>query len=251
MHEDIKNNLTAMKITLVTALFILVLAAGSLNAQENKRNPYHLNIISGREAYIRLIRADSLKRLLDIRKEVPGIVLDIRYATSNNFTHKKVYTSARAFARLKVVRSLAGVENELSKRGLGLKVFDAYRPYTATLLFWDIIHDTAYVASPATGSRHNRGCAVDVSLVDLKTGKELQMPTPFDDFTPKAGSAYREIPQTAKLNRQQLISIMSAWGFTVYPSEWWHFDFNGWKDYELMDLSFEDLDTIKDQPVIH
>ncbi|MCX6285951.1 MAG: M15 family metallopeptidase [Bacteroidetes bacterium] len=234
-----------MKPTRITTLFVLILFTFSLNAQKTKRNPYTLNIISSTEVYSGLIKNDSLKRLVDLQKTVAGIVLDIRYATSNNFTHKKVYTSARAYARLKVARALTGVQSELSKRGLGLKVFDAYRPYAATLLFWDIIHDTAFVASPVTGSRHNRGCAVDVSLVDLKTGKELVMPTPYDDFTAKASSGYQQIPDEAKLNRHLLITAMAKYGFTVYPSEWWHFDFPGWKDYELMDLSFEELDTIK------
>jgi len=224
-------------------LFFLILVTSGLSAQENKRNPYNLTIISTTSAYKQLIGQDSLKRLLDIQKTVPGIILDIRYATDNNFTHKKVYTSARAFARLKVARALAGVQRELAKQGLGLKVYDAYRPYAATLLFWDIIQDTAYVASPAGGSRHNRGCAVDVSLVELKTGKELEMPTPFDDFSKKAGAGYQDIPEKARQNRQLLIGIMSKYGFTVYPSEWWHFDFKGWKDYELMDLSFEELDS--------
>ena len=113
------------------------------------------------------------------------------------------------------------------------------------MLFWDIIHDTAYVASPVTGSRHNRGCAVDVTLVELKTGKELVMPTPFDDFSARASATYQQIPDDAKQNRQLLINTMLKYGFTVYPSEWWHFDFKGWKDFELMDLSFEELDSIK------
>ena len=229
----------------IKALLFLLLLSTCLPAQETKRNPYHLNIISSTQAYTGQIHKDSLKLLTDLHKAVPGVVLDIRYATTNNFTNKRVYTSARAFARLRVAEALALVQKELQAMGLGLKVFDAYRPYAATLLFWDIIHDTAYVASPATGSRHNRGCAVDVSLVNLKTGKELQMPTPFDDFTPKASPAYQQIPEIAKQNRQLLINIMSKYGFTVYSSEWWHFDYQGWRDYELMDLSFEELDTIK------
>ncbi|MCX6282825.1 MAG: M15 family metallopeptidase [Bacteroidetes bacterium] len=234
-----------MKPICFSIFFILVLLAGTLNAQQTKKNPYNLNIISSAAAYSGLVAKDSLKRLVDLQKVVKGLVLDIRYATSNNFTHKKVYTSACAFGRLKVARALEAVELELSKQGLGLKVYDAYRPYAATLLFWDIIHDTAYVASPVTGSRHNRGCAVDVTLVELKTGKELEMPTPFDDFSARAGAAYQQIPEDAKQNRQLLITTMLKYGFTVYPSEWWHFDFKGWKDFELMDLSFEELDSIK------
>jgi zinc D-Ala-D-Ala dipeptidase len=195
--------------------------------------------------YSEMIATDSLKMLVDLQKIVPGIIIDIRYAGTDNFTHRQVYSSARAFARLNVAKALREVQLELGKQGLGLKVYDAYRPYAATLLFWDIIHDTAFVASPLSGSRHNRGCAVDVSLVSLKTGKELSMPTPFDDFTAKAGASYDQIPEDARHNRQTLIDVMSKHGFTVYPSEWWHFDFTGWKNYELMDLSFEELDSIK------
>ena len=233
-----------MKPIRFSIFIILVLLSGCLNAQQTKKNPYNLNIISSTEAYSALVAKDSLKRLVDLQKVVQGIVPDIRYASSNNFTHKKVYTLARAFARLKVARALAMAEHELSQQGLGLKVFDAYRPYAATLLFWDIIHDTAYVASPVTGSRHNRGCAVDVTLVELKTGKELVMPTPFDDFSIRASATYQQIPEDAKKNRQLLIQTMSKYGFSVYPSEWWHYDFKGWKDFELMDLSFEELDSI-------
>jgi zinc D-Ala-D-Ala dipeptidase len=234
-----------MKRTRLASLFISLLLITGLSAQVTKKNPYNLNIISDNAVYSKIIRTDSLKTLVDISKFVPSISLDIRYATSNNFTHEKVYTSARAFARLKVARALASVQSELSKQGLGLKVFDAYRPYAATLLFWDIIHDTAYVASPLSGSRHNRGCAVDLTIIDLKTGKELEMPTPFDDFTVKAGASYQEIPKKVKQNRQMLINIMKKHGFTVYASEWWHYDFSGWKNYELMDISFEELDPVK------
>ncbi|MEI8005909.1 MAG: M15 family metallopeptidase [Bacteroidota bacterium] len=233
-----------MKRTRLASVFIFLLLIPGLSAQVSRKNPYKLNIIADPVIYSQMIKSDSLKKLVDISKFVSGIVLDIRYATSNNFTHKKVYTSARAFARLKVALALASVGAELSMQGLGLKIFDAYRPYAATLQFWDLIHDTAYVASPVSGSRHNRGCAIDLTLIDLKTGRELEMPTPFDDFTVKAGASYERITLKAKQNRKLLIDIMLKHGFTVYTSEWWHYDFTGWKDYELMDISFEDLDRI-------
>lgn len=233
-----------MRIPIYTMLLAVLLCNTTNEIRAQKSNPYHLNIVADPEAYVRQVRSDSCKQLLDLNQVVPGIVLDIRYATDNNFTHQKVYASARAFARLKVARALAMVQAELSGTGLGLKIFDAYRPYAATLLFWEIIHDTAYVASPKGGSRHNRGCAVDVSLVNLKTGIELQMPTPFDDFSPKASPGSSQIQETARHNSQLLISVMEKYGFTVYPSEWWHFDFRGWKDYELMDISFEELDAV-------
>ncbi len=213
-----------------------------IQAQNVKENPYGLQIIATVHSYDSLVCADSIKKLVDLVKVVPGILPDIRYATNDNFTHSTIYASARAFARLPVARALALVEQDLGKRGLGLKVFDAYRPYAATLLFYKVMNDTVFVAAPWKGSRHNRGCAVDVSLVDLKTGRELEMPTPYDDFTKRASPTYPDLPEKALKNRKILIDAMTARGFTVYPDEWWHFDFNGWERYELMDLTFEELD---------
>lgn len=225
----------------ICCLFILLLLSGTVKAQNNKENPYGLKIISTMEGYRESIRNDSLKRLVDLEKTVPGIMLDIRYATSNNFTHKIVYTESMAYLRESPALALKEVQKELNKKGIGLKVYDAYRPYAATLLFWKITGDTLFVAAPWKGSRHNRGCAADVGLVDLKTGKDLEMPTPFDDFSAKAGAYYADLPQKAKENRDLLIRMMNKHGFSVFPSEWWHFDFRGWEKYELMDLSFEEL----------
>ena len=210
-------------------------------AQAEKQNPYHLRIIGTPEEYNKACQQDNKNQLVDLEKAIPSIKLDIRYATNNNFTKKKVYTSARAFLRQPAAQALGKVQQELAKQGLGLKVFDAYRPYSATILFYDLIRDTLFVASPAQGSRHNRGCAIDVSLVDLKTGIELEMPTGYDDFSEKAHPAYADLPAIAKENRQILINAMKEQGFEVFPSEWWHFDFTGWQSFGLMDLSFEEL----------
>jgi D-alanyl-D-alanine dipeptidase len=111
------------------------------------------------------------------------------------------------------------------------------------MLFYDLIKDTLFVASPVMGSRHNRGCAVDLTLVNLKTGAELEMPTGYDDFSERASPAYNDLPVIAKENRRKLIEVMKKQGFEVYGSEWWHFDFNGWQAYSLMDISFEELQT--------
>jgi D-alanyl-D-alanine dipeptidase len=230
-----------LKIKMVTALAVL-LYFQNIHAQTVKENPYRLKIISSIQSYDSLVHTDSLKRLVDLVKPVPGIRLDIRYATTDNFTHARIYASARAFTRLPVAMALAQVQKDLEKKGLGLKVFDAYRPYAATLYFYKVMNDTVFVAAPWKGSRHNRGCAVDVSLVDMKTGKEIEMPTPYDDFTKKASPAYMDLPEKALKNRKILIDAMTARGFTVYPDEWWHFDFKGWEGYELMDLTFEELD---------
>ncbi|MCK9219591.1 MAG: M15 family metallopeptidase [Bacteroidales bacterium] len=210
-------------------------------AQDTKENPYHLTLVSSVNEYSGMVAKDSLQKLVDLKKTIPGIQLDIRYATSNNFTHKKIYSEPMAFLREPAARALKGVQGELKKKGIGLKIYDAYRPYAATLLFWEIAKDTLFVAAPWQGSRHNRGCAVDLGLIDLKTGKDLEMPTPFDDFTKKASPQYTDLPQKAIENRTLLIQIMNKYGFTVFPSEWWHFDFKGWERYPLMDVSFEEL----------
>lgn len=148
----------------------------------------------------------------------------------------------KAYVRLPVSDALFKVQKELEKQGIGIKIFDAYRPYSATLLFYEIQKDTIYVAAPWKGSRHNRGCSVDLTLVDLKTGKELKMPTSFDSFSEESWPSYNNLPRKVIGNRQTLINVMSKYGFTVYPEEWWHYDFQGWKNFDLLDIPFEALE---------
>jgi D-alanyl-D-alanine dipeptidase len=126
-----------------------------------------------------------------------------------------------------------------------LKVIDAYRPYKATVYFYEKVRDSVFVSVPWKGSRHNRGCAVDVSIVTFKTGKEIEMPTGFDDFSVKAHPDYMKLSGKVLKNRSQLITIMKKHGFTVYPAEWWHFDYQGWEKYALMDVSFESLMSLQ------
>ena len=188
--------------------------------------------------YLTQAKADSNKKLVEIKKYIPGIVLDIRYATTNNFTHHVMYNQARAFARLPVVRALQQVEAELETKGLGLKIYDAYRPYSITVKFYQVTPDTNFVADPKKGSKHNRGCAVDLSLINLKTGKELNMPTGFDSFSKKAAANYPHLSKEQLANRELLKAVMQAHGFKVIPTEWWHYDFNGWQNYPLLDVPF-------------
>jgi D-alanyl-D-alanine dipeptidase len=152
-----------------------------------------------------------------------------------------VYDEARAFARIPVVLALKSAQKELNKQGLGLKIYDAYRPYSVTVKFFEIAADKNFVASPKTGSRHNRGCAIDLTLVNMRTGKELKMPTPFDSFAPEASPGFNDLPKKVKRNRDLLKHVMERNGFTVLHNEWWHFDFNTWKDYNLMDIPFKQL----------
>jgi D-alanyl-D-alanine dipeptidase len=156
-----------------------------------------------------------------------------------------VYNIPKAFTRLPVAKALKKVQNELKKENLGLKIFDAYRPYSVTVQFFKKVKDTNYVASPKKGSRHNRGCAVDLTIIDLKTGKEIEMPTAYDDFTEKAASNFNDLPVKIIENREKLKKIMANNGFKVFYTEWWHYDFNGWENYELVDISFEELSGLE------
>lgn len=227
---------------LINCIFILLpLIFIGQNKVDYDKN---LNVIRDTGIYMEQVRINSANQMIDINDAVPGILLDIRYATSNNFTGEKIYSSPKAFVRQPVAKALAIVQNSLSSKGLGLVIYDAYRPYSATVKFYEVYKDTNFVASPWQGSRHNRGAAVDVSLIDLNTGEIIQMPTDFDSFTEAASPEYTNLPDNVIKNREILINEMQDHGFRVYPHEWWHFDFIGWEAYSLMDISFDQLDKI-------
>ncbi len=177
-------------------------------------------------------------KLVDIRSVNSTIKLDIRYATKNNFTKQQLYRQARCLLKPKVANDLSQVQTDLESQSLSLKVYDCYRPLSVQRIMWKIVHNDLYVANPAKGSRHNRGSAVDVTLVD-KSGKELEMPTGFDDFSDRAHRDYNPISQTAKKNRQTLESAMIKRGFIPLQTEWWHFDAKDWQQSPLMDIAFE------------
>lgn len=226
-----------LKQILISVLLLIAFKSGYTQSV----NQYGLQIITNREDYIRNIAIDSNTRLVEVNSYIPNIKLDIRYATSNNFAGQAVYEQARAYARLPVVLALAAVQQELNQKGLGLKIYDAYRPYSVTLKFFEIAADKDFVASPKTGSRHNRGCAIDLTLINLRTGKELKMPTPYDSFSPEAAADYSAVRKRVKANRSTLIDVMTRYGFKVLANEWWHFDYNGWKEFDLMDIPFKEI----------
>jgi len=221
-------------------LFFLLLF-GFDETYSQLKNPYGLEVINEYSTYKKSVELDKNKELIEIKKRIPTIKLDIRYAKKNNFAKQAVYKQARAFARLPVVDALQNVQNELEKSGYGLKIFDGYRPYSVTVKFFAIASDKSFVANPKDGSRHNRGCAIDLTLIDLRTGKELEMPTPYDSFAAEAASDFNNLPANILQNRKLLRDTMEKYGFRVLNNEWWHFDFIGWKNYELMDIAFEDL----------
>ncbi len=180
-------------------------------------------------------------RLIDIKRVNSDILLDIRYATTNNFLHEAVYPSARCFVLEPVAMRLDSIQRELETRGLGLKIFDGYRPFSVTQKMWEILPDDRYVANPKNGSRHNRGAAVDLTLVD-STGRELEMPTAFDDFSERAAHDYRDLPEHVLENRRLLKEIMEKYGFLPLNSEWWHYDLKNYQQYPILDKSFEEID---------
>lgn len=179
-------------------------------------------------------------KLVDIQSVSKNIVVDIRYATSNNFLKRKVYSEARCILRYGVAKKLAKVQEDLAKNQLGLKVYDCYRPLSVQKLMWLFKPDDRFVANPAQGSRHNRGAAVDLTLVD-SNGKELEMPSDFDSFTPASHRNYSGASIQALLNRQLLDSAMQKQGFFGLSTEWWHFDASGWKNFPVMDVPFNQV----------
>ena len=193
--------------------------------------------------YKESLKADPEKELVDLEKFIPDLILDIRYATANNFTGKKIYNLSKAYARRPVAEALKKAQAEFKTLGVCVKMHDAYRPYSATVRFYEEYHDTTYVASPYRGSRHNRGCALDMTLVDLKTKRELKMPTEYDSFSKDAWPTTPVKDPKIKKNRDLIIGVMERNGFKVNASEWWHFDFVGWKKYEVMDIDFEELEN--------
>lgn len=223
-----------MKYALV---FICMISLGTQAQNKYGLTPMKL------EEYQKSLVSNPQNELVNLEKFIPGLVLDIRYATTNNFTHEKIYNLARAYARKPVAESLKKIQADLKKQGLGIKIYDGYRPYSATVKFYETFHDTTYVASPYKGSRHNRGCALDLTVIDLKTGQELQMPTGYDSFKKEAWPTSPVSDPKIRKNRQLLIDAMEKHGFKVNASEWWHFDFVGWQKFSVMDIDFDELEN--------
>ncbi len=178
--------------------------------------------------------------LVDVAALEPAIRLDIRYASDRNFLGVPVYEQLRALLQRPAAEALARVHRALASRGLGLLVYDAYRPWFVTWIFWEATPPELrrYVADPAQGSRHNRGCAVDVTLVRLATGDVVTMPSGYDEMTERAHAGYRGGPAQPRQMREVLRQAMAAEGFEVYPYEWWHFDYRDWRHYAIANIPF-------------
>jgi D-alanyl-D-alanine dipeptidase len=182
---------------------------------------------------------------VDLAAIDPTIRLDLRYATAENFTGVAIYPVARCLLRPEVAQRLVHVQRRLREEGLGLLVWDCYRPLAVQERFWELVPDERYVARPlrrdgrpVAGSKHNRGAAVDVTLVD-ESGRPLSMPTGFDDFSARAHRGAPGTPPAARANAARLEAAMTAEGFEPLPTEWWHFDAPGWQGYELLDVPLQ------------
>lgn len=178
--------------------------------------------------------------LVELVKLDPSIKLDIHYASNNNFLGVPLYEEARAFMERPAAEAVARASRKLHEQGLGLLVFDAYRPWYVTKVFWDATpkEDHDYVADPAKGSRHNRGCAVDLTIYDLKTGQPVAMPSSYDEFSVRAHPDYAGGSSEETSHRELLRRTMEAEGFTVYTTEWWHFDYKDWNQYPIVNVPF-------------
>lgn len=195
-----------------------------------------------------VIKISLFSQLVEVVKEISDVVLDIKYSTTDNFTEKKIYSSAKCFLQKECVDALKHVQEELKKLGLGLKVWDGYRPFFVQEIFWQIIPDDRFVAKPVRekdklikGSKHNRGTAVDLTLINLNTKQELKMPSGFDEFTVLANRVYERMGKEEKENCLLLENLMKKYGFISIYDEWWHFDWNNWQNFALLDIGLDQI----------
>jgi zinc D-Ala-D-Ala dipeptidase len=181
--------------------------------------------------------------LVELVKLDPTIKLDIRYAATNNFLGRQVYKEARAFLQRPAAEALQRAGHKLREKGYGLLVFDGYRPWSVTKIFWDSTppDKKRFVADPSQGSRHNRGCAVDLTLYNLRSGLEVEMPSGYDEMTERASPNYSGGTEEQRRLREMLREAMESEGFTVNEFEWWHFDYKNWKQYPILNIGFDQI----------
>ncbi len=212
------------------------------NGQNKQLNQYGLHIITTVRELQQTIDSNPNKRMIDIKALVPEIVLELRYATTDNFMNRKLYPSIQtSYLRAPAAIALQKLAEELKKKNLTLKIWDGYRPYSVTEAMWEPVKDDRYAADPKLGSGHNRAVAVDLTLIDTNTKKELDMGTGFDNFSDTAHHNFKALPSQVLQNRMLLRSLMEKYGFMALESEWWHYYIPDAKNYELMDVPFSTL----------
>jgi D-alanyl-D-alanine dipeptidase len=239
MHK-INNCLQVMFLT------IFLFTGTIISAQSNVVNKYGLYVVKDVKLLCRQMALDSNKQMVDLRKAIPALVLDLKYATTDNFMHRKLYPPLHTtYLRLPAVTALKKVIAELIGQNLIIKIFDAYRPYSVTEEMWKTVKDDRYAADPSKGSGHNRGIAIDLTLINLHTKKELPMGTDFDNFTDTAHQDFTGLPQEILQNRLLLKTAMEKYGFTGLETEWWHFSLPNANTFELLDVPFNELKKLR------
>jgi zinc D-Ala-D-Ala dipeptidase len=218
----------------------------SATAQHLPVSVYGLPIINSDSLYQKSILFHPEKQMVSLA-QIPGIVLDLRYASKNNFMHKELYpgNTKNSFLRKPAWQALALVAQDLARQGLDLVIFDAYRPYSVTVELWIPVKDERYAANPAKGSGHNRGIAVDLTLADARTHELLPMPTDFDNFSDSAHQDFNGTDAKRKANRELLKRTMEKYGFLSLSTEWWHFSWPHPEYFDVLDLSFGHLEQMK------
>ncbi len=230
------------QITVTCAALFLSTGPKCTAQQDTVLNKYGLWVISSISTLQKTILQNTDKTLVDLQKAIPGILLNLRYNTSNNFMHTRLYRDANTtYMRKPAAAALAKVQLSLKIQGMGLKIFDAYRPYSVTEKMWEPVQDDRYAADPKKGSGHNRGTSVDLTIIYLSSGNELPMGTGFDNFSDTAHHAFINLPDAILQNRLLLKKTMEENGFKALDTEWWHYSLPNARDYELLDLSFTTL----------
>lgn len=229
-----------MKIILFLTIFI---TTNSWGQTDSILLPMH-TIINNARVYKKSVNGIPAKEMMDVSR-IQGVLLDLKYAGEDNFMHKKLYRNAlTTFLRKRAFTILKAVEGDFISVGLTLKIWDAYRPYSVTIAMWDKIKDERYVANPKNGSGHNKGLAVDLTLVDLHSGTDLNMGTGFDNFTDSAHADFNDLPSAVIHNRKILRNAMIKHGFKNLETEWWHFYLPDIDNDEILDISFSALRKI-------
>jgi zinc D-Ala-D-Ala dipeptidase len=206
-----------------------------------------LEVIHHIHAYRQMEAADTMQKMVAVNDLAPGFKVDMKYATANNFTRQQLYPDIhQVFVRRNVAAALVLAQKQLATKGVGIKFWDGYRPYRVTKKMWELVKDERYVANPSKGSGHNRGIAVDVTLIELTTGQELDMGTGFDNFSDTAHHSFTGLSSQQINNRNLLKTTMEQFGFKPLATEWWHYSWPNAANFPVLDLSFRQLARVAD-----
>lgn len=242
-------SLTKNFLTTCAVLLTLILSKNA-SSQTNIMPKYRVSprIVSSVDSCKNTVLLDTNQQMIALQAYLTSFYTEFKYEDSTNFTKKILYTQPVAYLRLPAAKALQKAINMLKTKGLTVKIYDAYRPYSVTVQMWNLVPDSRYTANPLAGSSHNRGTAIDLTLADLKTGVELEMPTAFDDFSSKAHHNYMHLPPKVLANRKLLKLVMEKAGFIALETEWWHYSLPGGAEkFDLLDFDFEQMKEVARQ----